>query len=47
MTQSKILDIEKIIQRLWDRIKKPAAGKKSSIKLEKNASTMTIQFWEF
>jgi hypothetical protein len=30
-----ILDIEKIIQRLWDRIKKPAAGKKSSIKLEK------------
>jgi len=30
-----ILDIEKIIQSLWDRIKKPAAGKKSSIKLEK------------
>ena len=30
-----ILDIEKIIQKLWDRIKKPAAGKKSSIKLEK------------
>jgi len=30
-----ILDIEKIVQRLWDRIKKPAAGKKSSIKLEK------------
>jgi hypothetical protein len=30
-----VLDIEKIIQRLWDRIKKPAAGKKSSIKLEK------------
>jgi hypothetical protein len=30
-----ILDIEKIIQRLWDRIKKPAAGKKSSIRLEK------------
>ncbi len=30
-----ILDIDKIIQRLWDRIKKPAAGKKSSIKLEK------------
>jgi len=30
-----ILDIEKIIQRLWDRIKKPAAGKKSSIKLER------------
>ncbi len=30
-----ILDIEKIIQRLWDRIKKHAEGKKSSIKLEK------------
>jgi len=30
-----ILDIDKIIQSLWDRIKKPAAGKKSSIKLEK------------
>jgi hypothetical protein len=30
-----IIDIEKTIQRLWDRIKKPAAGKKSSIKLEK------------
>jgi hypothetical protein len=30
-----ILDIEKIIQSLWDRIKKPAAGKKSSIKLER------------
>jgi len=30
-----ILDIEKIVQKLWDRIKKPAAGKKSSIKLEK------------
>ena len=30
-----ILDIEKIIQRLWDRIKKPAEGKRSSIKLEK------------
>ena len=30
-----ILDIDKIIQKLWDRIKKPAAGKKSSIKLEK------------
>jgi len=30
-----ILDIEKIIQKLWDRIKKPAAGKKSSIRLEK------------
>jgi hypothetical protein len=30
-----VLDIEKIIQKLWDRIKKPAAGKKSSIKLEK------------
>lgn len=33
--QIEILDIEKIIQRLWDRIKKPAAGKKSSIKLER------------
>lgn len=30
-----IVDIDEIIQRLWDRIKKPAAGKKSSIKLEK------------
>ena len=30
-----VLDIDKIIQKLWDRIKKPAAGKKSSIKLEK------------
>ncbi len=30
-----ILDIDKIIQKLWDRIKKPAAGKKSSIKLER------------
>lgn len=30
-----VLDIEDIIQKLWDRIKKPAAGKKSSIKLEK------------
>ncbi len=30
-----ILDIDKIVQRLWDRIKKPAAGKKSSIKLER------------
>ena len=30
-----ILDINKIVQRLWDRIKKPAAGKKSSIKLER------------
>ncbi len=30
-----IIDGEKIIQKLWDRIKKPAAGKKSSIKLEK------------
>lgn len=29
-----IFDIEIIIQRLWDRIKKPAAGKKASIKLE-------------
>jgi len=30
-----ILDIDKIVQNLWDRIKKPAAGKKSRIKLEK------------
>ena len=30
-----IIDIEEIIQRLWSRIKKPAAGKKSMIKLEK------------
>ena len=30
-----VLDIDKIVQRLWDRIKKPAAGKKSSIKLER------------
>ena len=29
-----IIDEEKIIQKLWDRIKKPAAGK-SSIKLER------------
>ncbi len=30
-----VLDIDEIINRLWSRIKKPAAGKKSSIKLEK------------
>lgn len=30
-----IIDMEEIIQRLWGRIKKPAAGKKSTIKLEK------------
>ena len=30
-----IIDIDEIIERLWARIKKPAAGKKSSIKLEK------------
>jgi len=30
-----IIDINEITQKLWDRIKKPAAGKKSSIKLEK------------
>ena len=30
-----IIDGNKIIQKLWDRIKKPAAGKKSSIKLER------------
>lgn len=30
-----VVDINEIIQRLWSRIKKPAAGKKSTIKLEK------------
>ncbi len=30
-----IIDIDEIIQKLWARIKKPAAGKKSNIKLEK------------
>lgn len=30
-----IIDSERIVQLLWDRIRKPAAGKKSSIKLEK------------
>ncbi|RNJ79211.1 MAG: abortive phage infection protein [Nitrosopumilus sp. B06] len=30
-----IIDGEKTIQRLWDRIKKPAEGKKSPIKLER------------
>ena len=30
-----IVDNNEIIQKLWDRIKKPAAGKKSSLKLEK------------
>ncbi len=30
-----VVDINEIIQRLWGRIKKPAAGKKSIIKLEK------------
>ncbi|MFB5630543.1 MAG: AIPR family protein [Nitrosopumilaceae archaeon] len=30
-----VVDINEIIQRLWGRIKKPAAGKKSTIKLEK------------
>lgn len=29
-----VMDINKIVQSLWDRIKKPAAGKKSKIKLE-------------
>lgn len=29
-----IMDINKIVQSLWDRIKKPAAGKKSKIRLE-------------
>ena len=46
-----ILDIEKIIQKLWDRIKKPAAGKKSSIKLEKmlrydNTILGVLKLWE-
>jgi len=30
-----VIDIGGIVQKLWERIKKPAAGKKSSIKLEK------------
>jgi len=30
-----VIDGKEIIQKLWDRIKKPAAGKKSSIKLER------------
>ena len=30
-----VVDINEIIQRLWGRIKKPAVGKKSTIKLEK------------
>ncbi len=30
-----IVDIDQIIERLWARIKKPAAGKKSSLRLEK------------
>jgi hypothetical protein len=30
-----VIDINEIVLRLWGRIKKPAAGKKSSIKLEK------------
>lgn len=30
-----IIGIDEIIQKLWERIKKPAAGKKSSIKLER------------
>ncbi|MGQ0605847.1 MAG: AIPR family protein [Candidatus Nitrosotenuis sp.] len=29
-----IIDIDRIIRNLWDRIKKPAAGKKSKIRLE-------------
>jgi hypothetical protein len=29
-----IMDIDRIVKNLWDRIKKPAAGKKSKIKLE-------------
>jgi len=30
-----IVDVDDIVQRLWSRIKKPAAGKKSSLRLEK------------
>ncbi len=30
-----VVDVNEIIHRLWGRIKKPAAGKKSTIKLEK------------
>ena len=30
-----IIDVDDIIQRLWSRIKKPAAGKRSSLRLEK------------
>ena len=30
-----VMDIDEIVQKLWDRIKKPAAGKRSGIKLEK------------
>ncbi|MDX1533185.1 MAG: AIPR family protein [Nitrosopumilaceae archaeon] len=30
-----VIDINQIIERLWARIKKPAAGKKSSLRLEK------------
>ncbi len=30
-----VVDVNEIIQRLWGRIKKPAAGKRSTIKLEK------------
>ena len=30
-----VLDINQIVERLWARIKKPAAGKKSSLRLEK------------
>ncbi|HEY7367203.1 MAG TPA: AIPR family protein [Nitrosopumilaceae archaeon] len=30
-----VIDIDEIVLRLWGRIKKPAAGKKSTIKLEK------------
>ena len=33
--KKEIIDEKVIIQKLWDRIKKPAAGKKSSIKLER------------
>jgi len=46
-----IIDGKKIIQKLWDRIKKPAAGKKSSIKLERmlkhdNTILGILKLWE-
>ena len=44
MIHIEVVDIDEIIQRLWGRIKKPAAGKKSSIKLEKMLSVMITLF---